>query len=274
MEHNDRIRRFMILASARTGSTFLSSLLSRHPSIQMYGELFNLNALPRRRLLDALDDPVEYLRNRVYKTHPSEIAAVGFKMFYDHLTRNYFQKQVNPSEAKTKLHKFRQFTGFIDANYDWSTLDSRFRNAWGFLAADQDLAVIHLKRRNSLNTLVSLKTAFLTGRWRTLKSGGQATTTLHLDPEECRSFFDKLDASAAHADALFGTHRKIDVVYENLVGAREETLERVLAFLDVEPQPLSTDLQKQIVAPASEIVTNYGQLKDHFRDTRWHAFFD
>ena len=124
----------MILASARTGSNFLSSLLSRHPSIKMYGELFNLDTLPRPSLLEALDDPVRYLRNRVYKAHPGEIAAVGFKMFYDHLTKDYFQKPVDPSEASEKLRdKFRHFASFIDANYDWSTLDARFRDAWDFL---------------------------------------------------------------------------------------------------------------------------------------------
>ena len=265
----------MILASARTGSNLLSSLLSRHPSIKVYGELFNLDTLPKPGLLEALDDPVKYLRNRVYKVHPGEIDAVGFKMFYDHLTKDYFQKPVDSSEASEKLQKkFRQFANFIDANYDWPTLDARFRDAWDFLAADQNLMVIHLKRRNSLNTLVSLKTAFVTSQWWTTSSGGQATTTLHLDPEECRSYFEKLDTFAERADALFAKHRKIEVVYEDLVEAREETLERILSFLKVAPQPLSTAMQKQIVAPASEVVANYGQLKDCFRHTRWHAFFE
>jgi LPS sulfotransferase NodH len=265
----------MILASARTGSNLLSSLLSRHSSIKVYGELFNLDALPRPSLLEALEDPVRYLRNRVYKARPGEIAAVGFKMFYDHLTRDYFQKLVNPSEASEQLQdKFRQFASFIDANYDWPTLDARFRDAWDFLVADQSLMVIHLKRRNILNTLVSLKTAFVTTQWWTSTSGGQATTTLHLDPEECRSYFEKLDTSAEQADALFGKHPKLEVLYEDLVEAREETLERILSFLNVELQPLSTGMQKQIVAPASEIVANYGQLKDCFQHTKWHAFFE
>ena len=265
----------MILASARTGSNFLSSQLSRHPSIKVYGELFNLDALPRRSLLEALDDPVKYLRNRLYKAHPGGIAAVGFKMFYDHLTKDYFQKPVNPAEASEELQaKFREFASFIDANYDWSTLDARFRDAWDFLVADQNLMVIHLRRRNILNTLVSLKTAFATAQWWTTTGGGQATTTLHLDPEECRRYFDKMDTFAERADALFGKHRKLEVVYEDMVEARKETLEGVLSFLNVEPQPLSTNMQKQIVAPASEIVANYGQLKDCFRHTRWHAFFE
>lgn len=265
----------MILASPRTGSNFLSSLLSHHPSLKMYGELFNLDALPRPRLLEALDDPIRYLRDRVYKAHDGEIAAVGFKMFYDHLTRDYFQKPVNLAEASEKLQvKFRQFASFIDGNYDRSTLDARFQEAWDFLVADQDLAVIHLRRRNILNTLVSLKTAFVTAQWSTVKSGGQATTALHLDPDECRCFFEKLDTAGGQADVLFERHRKLDVVYEDLVEAREETMQRLLSFLNVEVMPLSTVMQKQIAAPASAIIANYDQLKDCFRETRWRAFFE
>ena len=62
--------RFMILGSARTGSNFLLSLLSAHPSIKTYGELFNLDSLPQPVLQEALEDPVLYLRRRVYASIP------------------------------------------------------------------------------------------------------------------------------------------------------------------------------------------------------------
>jgi LPS sulfotransferase NodH len=275
MEENTLPQRFTILGSARTGSNFLLSLLSAHPAIKMYGELFNLDTLARNDLLEALDDPVAYLRSRVYRVHRAEIAAVGFKMFYDHLTPDYFQKLIDPSEASEQLQeKFTQFSAFIEANYDWSSLQERFRHTWDFLIADRDLAVIHLKRRNILNTLISHKTAFMTARWWSLKGGGQAKTTVHLDPEECRRYFHTLDAFAERADAAFDGHRKLEVVYEDLAENRQGTLTTIFAFLNIPYQPVSTIMKKQIVAPASEIVDNYRQLKECFRDTRWNAFFD
>src|SRR5690349_290006 len=87
-------RLFMILGTYRTGSNLLLSLLSAHPAIKTYGELFNLDSLPHEKLLEALADPVAYLQRRIFRAHAPGIAAVGFKMFYDHLTREYFEKPV------------------------------------------------------------------------------------------------------------------------------------------------------------------------------------
>jgi LPS sulfotransferase NodH len=275
MTENTDVQRFMLLAAARTGSNLLLSLLSAHSSIKTYGELFNLDSLPRDSLLEALEDPVMYLRRRVYKAHRPDIAAVGFKMFHDHLTQHYFRKPIDPSQAAEGLQeKFRQFSAFLESNYEWPTLQKRFRAAWDFLIDERSLAVIHLKRRNMLNTLISLKTAFMTRQWWSLTSGTQPTTTVHLDPEECRRYFDGLDASAAEADQAFSEHRRLEILYEDLVEHQHETLQRVFDFLRVPYQPVSTRMRKQITAPPSEIVDNFSQLKECFQNTRWAIFFE
>ena len=118
----------MILGSARTGSNFLLSLLSSHPSIKTYGELFNLDSLPRDDLSAALEDPVAYLQRRVYMPHGPGISAVGFKMFYDHLTKDYFDKPVRVADTSQQLQdRFDRFSAFVESNYDRDSLTSRFR---------------------------------------------------------------------------------------------------------------------------------------------------
>jgi hypothetical protein len=63
----------------------------------------------------------------VYKIPPPNIAAVGFKMFYYHLTRDYFETLLDPSEAsETMRNKFLQFSRYIDAHYEWSALYTTF----------------------------------------------------------------------------------------------------------------------------------------------------
>ena len=270
-----RARRFMLLGAARTGSNLLCSLLSAHPAIKMYGELFNLDALPRESLIEALDDPGRYLRNRLDRGHPCPITAVGFKMFYDHLTKDYFDKLVDLSEASPELQdKFKRFAAFVDANYAWSTLAHRFDDLWSLLASDRSLAIVHLERRNKLNTLVSLKTAYLTRRWWTLKAGGESPTRLRLDPEECARYFSKLEAFATSADRAFAAHDRLSVAYEDLTAHQEDVLTRIFTFLQVPVEPVSTRMKKQILAPAAEIVTNYRELKARFSDTRWSVFFE
>jgi LPS sulfotransferase NodH len=275
LEPNTHAQRFMLLGSARTGSNFLLSMLSAHPRIKTYGELFNLDTLPQDSLLEALEDPIAFLQRRVYAPHGSEIRAVGFKMFYDHLTRHYFQKPIDVRVASPQLRaKFAQFSAFVESNYGWEVLDNRFRSTWEFLHADQSLAVIHLKRRNLLHTLISLKRAFITRQWWSLNNRPQATPPLCLDTEECFRYFRMLDNFAAETDTVFGSHAKIDVIYEDLAEKQEETLQRIFAFLRVSYEPVTTRMRKQNLASPRETVENYDELKHYFGNTKWDVFFE
>ena len=274
-DSNLKVQRFMVLGSARTGSNLLLSLLSAHSHIKTYGELFNLDMLPKTNLIEVLDDPVTFLRRKVYEDHKLEIAAVGFKMFYDHLTRDYFVKLVDVSDAAPQLQeKYTQFSNFIESNYAWEILDKRFRTTWEFLRADQSLAVIHLQRRNMLHTLISLKRAYMTSQWWSLKSGAQAIPPVHLDPEECCRYFEKLSSSAAEADAAFAEHPKINVIHEDLIEKQQDTMQRIFAFLKVPYESVTTRMKKQNPASPRETVDNYEQLKNYFRNTRWDVFFE
>jgi LPS sulfotransferase NodH len=269
------IRRFMILGSARTGSNFLLSLLSSHPSIKTYGELFSLVSLPRDYLTEALEDPVAYLRRRIYKPHAPGISAVGFKMFYDHLTKDYFDEPVRLADISPQLQdKLARVSAFIESNYDWNSMARRFRDTWDFLIEDLSVAVIHLKRRNSLDTLISLKRAFATREWWSLKSEPRPRFTMHLDPEECSRYLQRMSNFQAAADTAFAAHPKIDVIYEDLVERQQDALRGVFTLLDVTCLPLTTRMIKQNPAPAWETVVNYEQLKNHFRHTEWSVLFE
>jgi LPS sulfotransferase NodH len=265
----------MVLGSARTGSNLLLSLLSAHPQIKTYGELFNLDMLPETSLLQVLDDPVTFLQQKVYQTHRSEITAIGFKMFYEHLTRDYFTKLVDVSDAAPQLReKYTRFSSFIESKYSWEILDERFRTMWEFLRGDQSLAVIHLQRRNMLYTLISLKQAYMTSQWWSLKGGLRTTPPVHLDPEECSRYFEKLSNSAAEADAAFAGHPKINIIYEDLIEKQQDTLQRIFDFLKVPHNSVTTRMKKQNLASPPETIDNYEQLKSYFRNTKWDVFFE
>jgi LPS sulfotransferase NodH len=275
MIDSEPIRRFMLLSTARTGSNLLSSLLSSNPCIRMYGELFNLATLPRAYLGEALDDPVAYLRKRLYGSHRREISAVGFKMFYDHLKGDYFQSLTERPDASEQVRNTAtKCMGHIEDNYEWSSLFRRFRETWDVLIKDQELVLIHLRRKNMLHTLISLKTAFMTGQFWCLRDGGQTKTMVYLDPEECRRYFQKVDACAGEADIVFARHRRVDVSYEDMVEDRQRELTRICEYLKVPYRPLSTRMKKQIVTPAWGVVENYTELKSCFRHTKWSAFFE
>lgn len=268
------VQRFMILGSARTGSNLLVSLLSAHPNIKIYGELFNLDSLLGDMLSEALDDPIAYLRRRAYGEQPPGTTAVGFKMFYDHLTADYFNKFVRHEDIAPDLQRqFDVFSTFIHTNYDWSTLSERFRAIWEFLRADQSLAIVHLKRRNLLDTLISLKRAYMTNQWWSLKTNTAPAAPMRLYTDECLNYFNTVERWAAEAERAFETHPKVDLLYEDLSADQHGTLQRVFTLLDVPNHRVRTRMRKQSLAPAAELVENYSELKTHFQDTRWAHLF-
>jgi LPS sulfotransferase NodH len=275
LDQDARPRRVMLLGAARTGSNLLLSLLSGHSAIKTYGELFNLDSLPTADLTEALDDPVAYLRKRVYGDQRPETQVVVFKMFYDHLTQDYFDKLVDVSVASEGMQdRFRRLVAFVESNYEAATLLERFKGAWDFLVTDRSLAVIHLRRRNRLDSLISLKTAYLTRRWWSLKSSSATLPAIHVDPDECRRYFDKLETFAEHADAAFEGHERLDVTYEALHERREQVLLKIFEFLKVPYQPVSTRMEKQSTVPASERIDNYAELKRCFEHSKWSVFFE
>lgn len=264
----------MILGSARTGSTLLMSLLSAHEDIKMYGELFNLDKLPKPALVEVLEDPVGYLQRRINGTQPANIRAVGFKIFYDHLTREYFEKIMDPEQAVDKLkERLKNFESFLHTNYAWDDLAVKFGKTWDYLVEDTGIKVIHLKRRNKLETMVSLKTAFLTDEWMRWNSKPPTITTVSLSPEECSRYFKKLEAYEQKYAALFSRHPVHEVTYEDLVEKKDEVMAGIFNFLELPRKPVSTIMKKQNVFSLQQTVSNYHELKEQFSTSHWQAFF-
>jgi LPS sulfotransferase NodH len=243
--------RFIILGQARTGSTFLQSLLNSHSQIVAFGEIFRRfdaifwdyssypRNVPRRQLCAFRDDPIGFLETHVYAKFPKGISAVGFKLFYAHARH------------------------------------TRQRPLWTYLRDRRDLKIIHIKRRNVLRTHLSLETAKMVGRWRDLsvEPAGDDISIL-LDYDEClRKFAETREQERAH-DILFANHAKMDLFYEELSRDYTSEMRRVQQFLGVECQVVAPTTHKQARRPLSVAISNYDELAARFKDTPWEAFFD
>ncbi|MDT0643051.1 sulfotransferase [Zunongwangia sp. F363] len=71
---NDNYVKFVVVASPRTGSNFLISLLSSHRNVYAYGELFNKIS----------DKNCRQIWDSTFSKKMPHVRAVGFKIFYDH----------------------------------------------------------------------------------------------------------------------------------------------------------------------------------------------
>lgn len=276
--------RFIILSGARTGSNMLASSLNSSPSITCFRELFNGfsgfidfsvegydNSSAEDRALRNQDFK-RFLQERIFCQHPGETRAVGFKMPHVH---------------------FRLFPGLLE-----------------WLVEDGELRVLHLKRRNLLRMLVSLRIARATGGWvedqkatlagvltpakalraarhpvraarrlRTLLRPEEPRwkalrTPVVLSEAECRAFFAQVEHDSAHYEGLFRGHPLLTVYYEDLLQDRDQVFDQVQSFLGVKPRPLSVTTGRQNPEPLRELIENYDELYEAFKDTPEVAFFD
>jgi LPS sulfotransferase NodH len=246
-----KYRRFIILTTARSGSNFLLGMLNSHTQVLAFGELFrekknigwDLDPYDRYLQSDRLKklaqrDPVAFIENKVFRNFPAVKKAVGFKIFYYHAQ------------------------------------DESMRHLWRFLRDQNDINVIHLKRMNTLKTMLSLKKAFLTNKWTQTSIEKEERSSISLDYEECLENFNWTQQTQKKYDKFFQNHPKLDITYEDLSNNVDREMERIQKFLGIDYEICTPATIKQSNQTLSQAISNYPELKARFKNTPWEPFFE
>lgn len=249
---------FLILAAERTGSDLLRTLLASHPDCLVGHEIFNevhvgrgcvpwypdpatqryedpVNFDPELAQLRA-NDPGRLIERLAEMSAAENYRAAGFKLMYYHGESN--------------------------------------RAARDYLVAARHVRVIHVKRRNLLRRLTSLKRAQLTSQWNYRQgSPDPALAPVELDPMQCIEDFSAIEQQQALYDGLFKEHAVLTLHYEDLIENPQKETARVAAFLGLLPYPeFHSALQKQATDTLASAITNYPALKSAL--SQWASFFD
>lgn len=242
--------KFVVLSTQRSGSTWVVDMLNSHPRVLAQSELFMHGGVGHptwageRELLywqtfiadkggGRVARPYwlwHYL-GRAFAARPG-IDAVGFKLMYSQLTR--ISKPLMPA---LWLKRAR---------------------------------IIHLMRRNALDVVLS-------------KEAGQARQgVFHArDGQEVEAVRLRLDTDTLvrrltlHERAIAGARVRfkrvgvpyIEVVYEDLVEDEQAGFDELFRFLDVEPQRVSSSLQKVNPTAHEELIENYGEVRNALEGT-------
>ncbi len=240
------MKRFIVLAHPRSGSTLLVNALQQHPAVRMHNELLTNteDEATRRRLYTVAGrwladggDEAGFLRHVFEQQHGE--AAVGFKLMHHH------------ASAPGSL-------------------------AWDLLRADAELCVVHLWRDDYLRTLVSEHVASRTGIWNILGEGPlpDEVEPFALEVEQCRATFEQLDHWLARARDWFGGHPLLELEYaRDLEQGFQVTIERVFALLDLPAVAIQKKLLKLSRRSPREQLSNFHELRAAFADTRYARFF-
>jgi LPS sulfotransferase NodH len=219
--------RFAIIGNARTGSNYLLDGLKTSPAIRMYHEIF---AAHNREV----GKDFEKVLSTLFQKESKLIRLVGFKVFYNHLTDDEWQK----------------------------------------LAAYRDLKVIHLTRKNRLRTVLSLEIAFKTGRWtRSGKSGAPEEKRILLDPLKVIGRIEQIEAGEAATRLRFCDRPILEVIYEELVRSPREVFSSVGAYLGVTGiDPSRIRIKRQNPENLAQLIVNYDEIEAALKATRFAEY--
>lgn len=259
-------RPFVIISMPRSGTHLLRSSLESHPAVICQAEPFNAND---RRLPYSLDTPVEeILAGWVFRDDVApEIEAVGFVLH-----------AYNPWEMKA-------FAG--------DRLNPPWERVWKILDRTDGLRVLHLKRRNLLLRHRSQVTSRATGKWhewdpdrvrrlshlaeppsRDVGPRADAPPVVELDPQRLRVDFEDVERWHRKAENVLSSRPRLEVVYETLCDEYSATCRKIQEFLDLEVRELEPAVKKLETRSPGDSIGNFDDLAEHFRDSRWSAFFD
>jgi len=273
--------KFIILTSHRSGSTWLRSLLSKHKNITMGSELFNLYAIEPAELDRLLLNPPLYLESFLLQKQLPKIETIGFKIFYTQATKvqllpEYYSALGLKEPGDVMTNRITPLQDYINQNFDKENIIKSFEEVWSKLIDDKELKVIHLKRRNKLKQLVSLRKAWMSDEWIHRKhDAGKDLDSFSLSYEECLDFFELYTSREREFDKKFGHHQMLSLYYEDFIRDKENRLLEIQKFLGVPLRSnLVSSLRKQNTKPISASISNYEELQKAFRASKWESFFN
>jgi len=240
--------RFIILGRSRTGSNFLRGLINDNPQFVSVGEIFrntdqidwdsNLFENNKIVLETYQRDPVTFLNKYLFRKFPLDIKAVGFKLFYYHAQK------------------------------------PPFNNIWKYLEDQNQIHILHIKRKNMLQTHVSRLKANQNDKWVNTNGEIEQQISVRVDPTECIKDFEQTKKWETDADNLFKNHPKLEIFYEDLSNDYESIMKNVQDFLGVNYFPVRPGTHKQSNLPLSQTISNFVELKDYFKNSKYAVFFD
>jgi hypothetical protein len=224
--------------------------LRSHPDIVCHGEVFGPDKSPplfgldlkresplRDKLLEIREqDPTFFLNEFVF--YAGKVSAVGLKFKYEEFTLPQYRKV---------------FQTILD---------------------DKDIRVIHLTRINLLQRYVSQVVATrITKRFNTTNPTlVPKSVRLKLPPQECEKEFSFTKQRQDHFKDCFRHHQVMELTYEELVTRYDDTMASVQEFLEVDEVPLQSKTQKMLSEDLGDILDNYSEIQEHFRNTRYATY--
>jgi LPS sulfotransferase NodH len=224
--------RFAIIGNARTGSDYLYLGLNSSNCVRMHHEVF------AEHHLEMAGKGFDQIFSMLFGKQNKNIKAVGFKLFYDHFTKDEWEK-------------------FLSYN---------------------DFKIIHLTREDCLRTIVSLDIAFKLDYWSTStedKGKPIIEKRIWLDTSNLIGRLEQIKDYEALTRCHFKDRHILEVEYNKLTTKPGETFNRIGEYLGVGDIDFGKiTVKKQNPENLEQLITNYDEVYQLLENTKFAKYLN
>ena len=260
------MKKFIILAKQRSGSTYFYQMLDNHPQICCMDEIFREGATTRGNFTHYRNE--KYSRKILYKLFGNRYAK---KIMPNNPVLNIliinFIKEMEEVVANPELHKAFGFKIMYNQLLYNRPLEKWFKN--------EKIYLIHLIRKNALKIHLSWLARLKRGLAHSEKKVKHVK--VYVDPENIINILDKIVQSQKNIKKeisfKFQNNPYLEVYYEDLLNSCIGQLDRVFEFLEIKkcliPKP---NLKKLNPDNISSLIDNYDEIR-HVLEKSAHKNF-
>jgi len=224
--------RFVVIGNARTGSDYLFLGLKNSNCVRMHHEVF------AEHNLEMAGKGFDQIFSMLFGKQNKNIKAVGFKLFYDHFTKDEWEK-------------------FLSYN---------------------DFKIIHLTRENCLRTIVSLDIAYKLDQWSSSvedKYIQPIEKRIWLDTSNLIGRLEQIKNYENLTRCCFKDRHILEVEYNKLTTKPGETFNRIgeyLGFDDIDFTKIM--ITKQNPESLEQLITNYDKVYRLLENTKFAEYLN
>jgi LPS sulfotransferase NodH len=244
---------FVILATPRSGSTWLADTLDAHPAIASYGELF-----------------ISRANHKLYKDS-------DYEFFY-----SYYSERSKRWEPITRAYwSIRYLNAFYASRPGLEAIGCKLTygqfRARPWLVAYlvlRRIRVVHLVRENLLDVILSLESAEARHEYHALRPDKVQDISVTLDPERLLARLRALNRQIVIGRRFLRLLPVpvLETTYEALVGS-SSAVDSIVSFLGVrEHVPLSSRFKKMNTASRRTLLANYDEVERSLDGTPFESF--
>ncbi|TVL95247.1 MAG: hypothetical protein CV082_11595 [Candidatus Brocadia sp. BL1] len=290
MKSKADVRKFLLLTTQRSGSTYIRLWLNSHPLVRCHSEIF-------LRPYGAADGFKIYCEESKYRrfinsmygwrrfTRLGRFTRVPFKFFMKRIVDRFIDKLYNdPSfsapwenvadefyfkyhpRVKLDQEKVVGFQLMYEQLEDYCSLQD-----W---IADQKVLIIHLIRQNALKMLLSRLMAEKTGDFQTI-SNKSAHTKIILDQQRVLKQLNAIVCEQEKMRKRFSGNPYLEITYEQFFYNYPEEAKRIFHFLNLENNKTGfPDLKKINPESLKDLIENYEEIANLLHGTPYHKFLE